>query len=373
MKVVVAYHIVPNYRGPVVRALKASSKHEYLFLGSDADPEGSGRVSLQTEDPGLVVSAPTRRVLRYFFWQQAPVRQALRPDVGCLILLGDYRILSYWVAAMIGRLTGKRVLFWTHGWRRPDSGLRSFVRLAFYHLSHGLLLYGNEARRIGAEAGYPAERLHVIYNSLDREGQSALFERLAATYEPAPRGPDRPLLLYVGRLTAGKRLPAIVKAAARLREELPGLRLLFVGDGPEKEGLEERAEVLGVPVSFWGAEYEEDALAEAFLDADVTVCPGPIGLLALHSAAYGTPVVTLDEGSGHGPEFEALVPGVSVWTYSQDDPLGLETAIRQALGWTMSNPDARARVHGSLRACYSPSEQVERIERAIGGEMGCLA
>jgi hypothetical protein len=60
-------------------------------------------------------------------------------------------------------------LFWTHGWTRPDRGLKRVFRGTFYRLAHSLLLYGHYARDIGLREGISPARLRVIYNSLDFE------------------------------------------------------------------------------------------------------------------------------------------------------------------------------------------------------------
>jgi len=86
--------------------------------------------------------------------------------------------------------------------------------------------------------------------------------------------PDRPVVLYVGRLSPEKQLQRIVE----LHDALPEIRVAFVGDGPSRAELEvrlgdDRASFLGF---LSGAE-----LAQAFASADVFLMPSTAPLAAL--------------------------------------------------------------------------------------------
>jgi L-malate glycosyltransferase len=53
-------------------------------------------------------------------------------------------------------------------------------------------------------------------------------------------------------LDSVKKFSDLIRAAALLKERVPGLRLLIVGDGPDRGALEELAASLGVAVVFTG-------------------------------------------------------------------------------------------------------------------------
>jgi glycosyltransferase involved in cell wall biosynthesis len=103
---------------------------------------------------------------------------------------------------------------------------------------------------------------------------------------------DRPLLLCVSRLAAEKNLAALAPVLA----ELPGVRLAFVGDGPERARLERSYR--GMPVTFAGF-LSGEALAAAYASADLFVLPSTtetLGFVALEAMASGLPVVAADAG-----------------------------------------------------------------------------
>ncbi|MGW8267266.1 MAG: glycosyltransferase family 4 protein [Longimicrobiales bacterium] len=109
---------------------------------------------------------------------------------------------------------------------------------------------------------------------------------------------DRPTLLYLGRLKRYKRVDLILRAVARLREEVDGIRLLIAGRGDHEGSLRALAERLGLgeTVSFLGYVSEEEKV-RLFRSSWVHVLTSPKegwGISALEAAACGTPTVASD-------------------------------------------------------------------------------
>jgi glycosyltransferase involved in cell wall biosynthesis len=104
--------------------------------------------------------------------------------------------------------------------------------------------------------------------------------------------PQAPLLLYVGRLGAEKRLEQL----RPLLTALPGVRLALVGDGPQRGELEKL--FADLPVFFAGYLRGED-LAAAYASADLFVFPSTtetLGLVLLEAMAAGCPAVAANSG-----------------------------------------------------------------------------
>eukprot|EP01039_Chlorochromonas_danica_P007823 gene7823-8635_t len=99
--------------------------------------------------------------------------------------------------------------------------------------------------------------------------------------------PEAPLLLYVGRLGAEKRIH-------RLRTVLkrnPSARLALVGTGPAEETL--KKEFQDLPVVFTG-QIVGEKLSQIFASADIFVMPSDtetLGFVVLEALASGVPVV----------------------------------------------------------------------------------
>jgi glycosyltransferase involved in cell wall biosynthesis len=124
-------------------------------------------------------------------------------------------------------------------------------------------------------------------------------------------GTGETLLLSVGRVSEEKRIGVLLDAFERLRDELPGLRLAVVGDGPARERLVQTA---GEGVMFLG-ELRGIELAAVYAGADIFCFPSTtdtFGQVLLEAAASGLPVVAVAAGGApelvrHG-ETGLLVP-----------------------------------------------------------------
>jgi alpha-1,6-mannosyltransferase len=116
----------------------------------------------------------------------------------------------------------------------------------------------------------------------------------AATRSSQGIGPDRKLLLYVGRLAQEKNTETLftsfeILARRRLRE----FELLVIGDGPQRAQLRQLQTQTG-DVKWIPYCTDSSELARFYRAADVFVHPGiqeTFGLVALESQACGTPVV----------------------------------------------------------------------------------
>lgn len=99
--------------------------------------------------------------------------------------------------------------------------------------------------------------------------------------------PEAPLLLYVGRVSAEKRLDWLYAPVT----QLPGVRLAVVGSGPAEAAM--RARFAGTPTTFLGYMTGEE-LARAYASADVLAFPSDtetLGFVAMEAMASGVPAV----------------------------------------------------------------------------------
>ncbi|MBZ0268740.1 glycosyltransferase family 4 protein [bacterium] len=119
-----------------------------------------------------------------------------------------------------------------------------------------------------------------------------------------PRGPrlpqadaSRPTLLFVGRFYRRKGLPVLLRAMPAIAREIPGVRLLVVGEGPHGPSYRRLARRLDVPVEFLG-ELPVSALPAAYRTADAFVAPSTdresFGVIHLEAMASGTPIIASD-------------------------------------------------------------------------------
>ncbi|MCM2465214.1 glycosyltransferase family 4 protein [Methanoculleus oceani] len=143
----------------------------------------------------------------------------------------------------------------------------------------------------------------VVPNGIDTE-------RIAAV-APAAEGSD---VIFTGRLIREKNVDVLLRALVPVREEVPDLRALVVGDGPERPALEALARDLGLDgaVTFTGFLPDHDAVIAAMKASRVFVLPSTregFGIAALEAMACGLPVVTTDHSGNAAADL--VVPGVS--------------------------------------------------------------
>ena len=135
--------------------------------------------------------------------------------------------------------------------------------------------------------------------------------------------PEKPLLLYVGRLSAEKEV-------ASLREVIrahPGARLALVGDGPERQNLERY--FAGTPTVFTGYMRGEE-LASAYASADLFLMPSrteTLGLVVMEAMAAGLPVVACRAGGVP----DAVQDGVTGFLFEPNEPDALLNTVARAL------------------------------------------
>jgi glycosyltransferase involved in cell wall biosynthesis len=104
--------------------------------------------------------------------------------------------------------------------------------------------------------------------------------------------PEQPVALYVGRLAPEKNLAALISAYAAMRKAEPGVRLVLVGDGPERANLQAQHP----DVVFAGMQSGE-ALAAHYASGDIFLFPSTtesFGNVTLEALASGLAVVAYD-------------------------------------------------------------------------------
>ena len=81
-------------------------------------------------------------------------------------------------------------------------------------------------------------------------------------------------------------------------------------------------------------------------NADLCVSPGNVGLTAMHSLAYGTPVITHNDFGHQMPEFEAIHEGINGTFFKEGNVESLAESIVQ---WSEEKKEKRDEVR---HACY---------------------
>jgi len=106
-------------------------------------------------------------------------------------------------------------------------------------------------------------------------------------------------IIFVGRLIREKNVELLLKAAEIIREDIPDVRIVIIGDGPERTKLESLSKKLGISrnVDFLGFLETHGGVIACMKASKVFAFPSlreGFGIVVLEANASGLPVVTVD-------------------------------------------------------------------------------
>lgn len=224
---------------------------------------------------------------------------------------------SVWAFSLLHRLFGKKLIL--HGWgyrpavanRGPIARLRHAARWLLLRTADALLTYTDRGRASCVELGITPDRVFVSGNTLDVERLAAIESEVSVDEIQALREPtaadDGIVLLFVGRVQRAKRIDVLVEAVQRIRRSGRACKLYVIGDGPDRQDLEDLAGGSD-DIEFLGAIYDERVLVPYFLASDLLVIPGRVGLTCVHAFSHGLPVITTtDRIVAQTPEYDYVI------------------------------------------------------------------
>lgn len=194
--------------------------------------------------------------------------------------------------------------------------------------------------------GFAGDRLEVVPSCIEM---------------PVPRADEEgDYILFVGRQVATKGLPYLLQAMKEVES-----RLVIVGDGPARAGLERMTTRLGLEekVKFEGRASEERK-ADLFAGCKMLVMPSifeSLGLAAAEAMSYGKPVIASD--SGGLPE----VVGDGGIVVPAKDPKRLAEAINTLLRDDVRRHDlgAKAKARAAQYSWDLAADKMEKIYASL--------
>lgn len=342
MRLCLIYNYAQHYRSSIFSLIDKEFDCDFVFGDKMSDVKKMD-YSLLT---GNVLEVKTKRLFGGWYYQPGVFRQ-LRKDYDTYLILGETRALSTWLFCIVARLfyPRKKVFFWSHGWYGKETRLERAIKKIYFRLPrNGVFLYGNYAKDLMINQGFNSDKLFVIHNSLAYDDQVSIRRKLT----PGPVYKNHftnqnPNLIFIGRLTSVKKLDLLLRAIAALKENGQDYNLTMIGGGEMKEELDNLSKELDLRESVWfyGPCYDEDVLGELIYNADLCVSPGNVGLTAMHSLVFGTPVLTHDSFPYQMPEFEAIKEGETGAFFKRGDVDSLAHSISS---WFAEKADLRADV-----------------------------
>ncbi|MEC0180270.1 glycosyltransferase family 4 protein [Paenibacillus peoriae] len=200
------------------------------------------------------------------------------------------------------------------------------------------------ARDKFAESGIPLDRISVKPNFIH-------LKTVEAKYDPNDR-----YLLFVGRISREKGVRNLLQAWSGL-EDRAGLRLVIIGDGPEKAEL--TAAYPQEDIRFLGQQ-DADTVLDCMSRAMYVMVPSiwyeGFPMTIVESYSVGTPVLC----SRIGALEEVVEDGVTGFHFQHDDLENLKTVIRRAVAYE-SYAAMRQQVSAIYTACYTEEVNVKQL------------
>ena len=365
MKLCCIFTTAPHYRSAIYKLIDKNYTCDWFFNDCKTDIK---RLDYNVLSGNVTIQKHCKLPLGFTF-QKGVLRLLFKPYDKYFIFLYS-NSLSTWLFLLLAKMfPRKKVYGWTHGWYGKETKLESFLKKHIFMCADEIFTYGNYARDLMIKEGFNPQRLHILHNSLDYDKQLELRNSgLKSEIFKKHFHNENPVLIFIGRLTPVKKLDMLVKAIAILREKGENYNLVFVGDGTEKEKLISLTKQRKVDdrIWFYGACYAEETNAELIFNADLCVAPGNVGLTAMHTMVFGTPVISHNNFPYQMPEFEAIIPGKTGCFFKMDDT---EDLINKIIDWFNYNAGCRENVRKNcmdeIDSQWNPYFQMDVIKRTI--------
>lgn len=183
---------------------------------------------------------------------------------------------------------------------RLKSALRAPLMGALYRSLNGVLAIGSANRDFYRAMGVRAENIFETPYTVDNDRFSAGAK---LTDRPAERlrlgvADERPIILFTGKLVAGKRAVDLVRAAAKLAAEGLAFHVVIVGSGALEADLRREAATLGLSNVHFPGFVNQQALPRVYGASDIFAFPSESetwGLSVNEAMCAGLPIVAARE------------------------------------------------------------------------------
>lgn len=183
------------------------------------------------------------------------------------------------------KLLSKGVAFFVRQW------MVMLVRRYCYSRADGALAYASKGKIIMPTYGIDSNKVFVTFNTGDSE--ALLREKQLLASEPPILPPNSRRIIHIGRLVKWKRVDLLIDSFAKVLREFPDAELVVVGDGPERNTLQQQAQTLGIEqkILFTGGVHDPKTIGAYMSASSLYVLAGMGGLSINDAMTYGLPVI----------------------------------------------------------------------------------
>ena len=338
MNVAIIQRVLPKYRLPVFEKIGRSDQAELtVYSGDKLAIRGSVKEPQTLAFKLCSVYTVEIRIFGITFCIQPGIPwHILSGRHDALIVEASPWVLSNWLVFVIAKLKRTPIIGWGSGsgkvWNSKIQRLFSPIqKLLFKFVFDACIAYGSSSAELFENLGHPKDKIFLAWNSIDTEetekwiseicNESGYVEQLKKQLGLC----THKTVLFVGQLQPPKQIPNLLKAFAMIKKNLPDCGLIIVGDGPERDYLQEVVDSLSLDGVIFAGDLRGKNLAEIFVVADVFALPGWGGLAIQEAVSYGLPVVTT---RGDGTAVDLEQNGINGFVLSEGKPEYIAEKIR---------------------------------------------
>jgi len=371
MRVVYYTLYIPHYRDGVFSQLTQNPSIDFTVCANINFPIGfslikPSDVSFHLIDrKTYIIHLPFTKIKLYF--QPEAVLSMLMGKYDVFLMSNQMTQLTVWINIFLGRLLGRCVCLWGHGFTKREGIWNARLRKIMMHLSHVNIFYSESGRDKAIQMGLAPEKLFVAYNALDTRRSKAIRESISfddlECFRKENNLIDKKIVIFSGRLQRRKRPEILILASQKVIQNQPNVLVIIIGDGEMREELMQMIKNLKLENNIWllGEVFDEEILARYFLSSSVAVMPAHAGLVIQHAFDYGVPIVVGDDMEGHPPEIELVKNGYNGILCKDGDVNEFAEAIFRLL----SNQKEHQRMSKNCRKVIIEKYNVENMAKGI--------
>ena len=353
-KVLVLVTHVVQYASPIFRALANDERLDvtvgYCSLqGAESGMDPEFGIEIQWDEPLLdgykwvhIPNKSPKPGLGRFLGLWNPglwkLIRTSKPDA--IVTYTGYMYASFWLAVLAAKLSKSAIVFASDSTSldgRYGARWKTFIKptvlRGVYRVADVLMASSDATKKLGLKLGLPEERVSVTRSGTNKEAwlaKTKKFDRMATRREM--NIPDSaPVVFFCAKLQEWKRPLDLLDGFAKAG--VANAYLVFAGEGPQKQELQQRAEALGIAdrVRVLGF-VNLSQLPALYKAADVFALPSRFDncpLVVPEAMFSGLPVIMSDAVVGR---LSMIHEGQSGYVYRCGDADALASVLRRVLG-----------------------------------------
>lgn len=324
-KILIALPTIAHYRKDLVIEIdKIADKENYeIEYVSYLDYSSTiQELEIENLDKSKFYKFSIYKIFNKFTFCLPLIKKIFYGDYNTVLLVPNIFDLTGWLISILKSLgiIKDQIIIWTHGILCDKRKINSYSKILLYYPFNGMIVY-NERAKENLRKYFFNKNISVCYNSNGYLDNQDLKKNTQ----------ENRYWLYVGRLVKSKKIEELIIAYHHLCQMNNDISytLRIIGDGPQREYLEDLTKSLDIQdkVIFLGAIYNKSILKKEFSNCIATISPGNVGLLAITSFKYSTPVITHSNLCKQMPEVEIITENVNGLFYREGDYKDLSKAL----------------------------------------------